>query len=150
MLGKKEYDVCNEGLRLVRNSCFDCFCVDQSRSAIVDNRLMGHKGMLACFHNEAQCLCRDPQERINDYLCIGINGCPSPAITSTFGHLFLGDVFLLRINKSPHFIALDAAHFDVAHGPIVVLSTGATHLLQESENRGFALTKSPLSRQNGC
>lgn len=49
-------------------------------------------------------------------------------------HLFFGDILLLRINESPNFIALDAARFDVAHDSIVILSTGATHLLQETKD----------------
>lgn len=50
-------------------------------------------------------------------------------------HLFFGDVVLLRIDESQNFITLDAAHRQVAHDAVVVLSTGATHLLQESQDR---------------
>jgi toxin HigB-1 len=62
------------------------------------------------------------------------NCCPCPAVASTFGHLLFGDVLLLRINESPDFIALNAAYLQVANGPVVVFSAGASHLCQERQD----------------
>ena len=65
---------------------------------------------------------------------IAVHVQTSPA---TFGHLFFGDILLLRINERPNFIALDAAHFQVADSPIVVFSASAAHLFQESQDCDF-------------
>lgn len=57
-----------------------------------------------------------------------------PTVTSVSVHLFFRDVLLLRINKDPNFVALDATDAQVTDVLLVVFRAGAAKLFQEFQN----------------
>jgi hypothetical protein len=61
-----------------------------------------------------------PEHVRDNQFGLGINCRPRPAITRAFSHLLWRHVLLLGIDEGPNFIALDAAHSEIANVGIVV------------------------------
>ena len=68
-------------------------------------------------------------------LCIRVNGNPSPYIASAFGLLFFAAILVLRVNKAPNLITLDALEREIAKSLVLVFGASAAKVTQQLHDR---------------
>lgn len=90
-----------------------------------------------------------PQRVRNDQLGISVDCRPRPNVASTLLHLFQCDVLLLRVDERPYFVTLDSPHAQIANVRMVVGSTGATQVLQQSQYCVLSDSQHPTRRIDG-
>lgn len=74
----------------------------------------------------------------DDQLCVRVDSDPRPNIAPALLFFFCADILRLRSHEAPDFIALQAAHAEIANCAVVIASTRATEIGQQLKhgNRG--------------